>query len=152
MLIDEVQRVNTQIMQAARTRLGTVLENAGITKVKVEPGASLFTQSASASSVGQLAAESALAKQSAAANALRVKAEQAARSLASQQRDLDARNAAMSASETKVDTKAWKSNRHRKAQKFFAQQRENRGKGKGKGGKSGGKGQGGSQWQQQQWN
>jgi hypothetical protein len=43
----------------------------------------------------------------------------------------------------------WKSNRHRKAQKFFAQQKEHRGKGKGKGGKSGGKG--GGQWQQQQW-
>jgi hypothetical protein len=149
-LIDEVQKVNMQIMQAARTRLGTVLENAGITKSKIEPGTSLFTQSASASSVGQLAAESALAKQSAAANALRVKAEQAARSLASQQCDLDARNAAMSASGTKVEGKTWKSNRHRKAQKFFAQQRENR-KGKGKGGKSGGKGQGGGQWQQQQW-
>jgi hypothetical protein len=149
-LADEVQRVNKQIMQAARTRLGTVLETAGITRVKTDPAATAFgASSASSASLGQMAAESALAKQNAAANALRVKAEQASRTLAAQQRDLDARTSAMSARAAEVGEEQWLSNRHRKAQQFFAKQRENRGKGKGKkgGGKSGGKGKGKQQYQ-----
>ena len=146
-LLNEVQRVNKQIMQAARTRLGTVLETAGLVGIKSEPGASAFGGSSGSTSPAQLAAESALAKHSAAANALRVKAEQAAKALAAQQRDLDARSAAMSA-RTEVGGGPAQSNRHRKAQNFFAKQRENRGKGKG--GKQGtGKGKG--KHQQQHW-
>ena len=137
-------------MQAARTRLGTVLETAGLVRVKTDPGASAFgAHSSTGSSSGQLAAESALAKQNAAANALRVKAEQASRTLAAQQRDLDARSSAMSG-RAEVNEGQWQSNRHRKAQNFFAKQRENRGgKGKGKkgGGKSSGKGKGSHQSQ-----
>jgi hypothetical protein len=134
-LLEAVQRIDKQILQAARTRLSSVLSAAGLQHGRNVGGASGPTGSSSS----QLSAESMLAQHSATAQAIQKKAEQASRALAAQQRELESKQLAMRDATKGGDQ--WRSNRHRKAQAFFSAKKEQRQSGKGQSGKGKSKGQ-----------